>query len=307
MKPDRFFSRSIRKAGVLLAGLFLTVSLSAGGGGFHIGRIGVNLEPRTKNLAKALASEVVVVQKRFDENRRALRTVQGSNGRPAYLRQDVVDLMALTEKDLNQAIEKAGPDLGPLEDWSAAELGSIQEKLGPPLSPKTAGLFTPQAVAVVASLGSPAKHASPKAATPPPDTIPAETSNSLLDEVGKVVSTIFTLAANDDLEVKVWVGSTAPRTAFSFWPLGLIKKATPAPHVVRTDGKLEVIRGLYAYNADWSQGAVINRISYPNPAAAPAGQTPSERLDLVKGSRFFCCRFDQSYCHHVDNDKDCRP
>ena len=32
----------------------------------------------------------------------------------------------------------------------------------------------------------------------------------------------------------------------------------------------------------------------------------SERLDLVNGSRFFCCQFNESYCHHVDDEKDCR-
>jgi hypothetical protein len=165
---------------------------------------------------------------------------------------------------------------------------------------------------VVASLSSPAKHASPRAVAPkpiapPPDTVPAEKSNSVLDEVEEVVSRIFTLASTGDLEVKLWVGSTAPHTAFSFWSQGQIKGEAPAPHTVRTDGKLDhVIRGLYFYRAAWTQGAVTQSIQYPNPAGTPAAQTPSERLDLVKGSSFFCCRFNEQYCHHVNNEKDCR-
>jgi hypothetical protein len=315
MKRNRFSSVSVRKIGVLLIGLFLAAGLSAGGGGFHVGRIGVTLDSPTKNLAKALAAQVKEVKSRFDKNRFALAQVKGPDGKAAFLRKDVVELMARTSEDLNQAIEKVGPDLLPLEDWSADELARIQAEIGTLPGPKTAvlpaGLFTPHAVALVASLSSPAKHASPKAVAPkavapPPDTVPAEKSNSILDQVEEVVSQIFTLAATDDLEVKLWVGSTAPHSAFSFWSQGQIKKDALPPHTVRTDGKLDhVIRGLYAYRADWSQGAVINRISYPNSADAPAGQTPSERLDLVKGSRFFCCRFDQSYCHHVDNEKDC--
>ncbi|HEV7505224.1 MAG TPA: hypothetical protein VGS07_09955 [Thermoanaerobaculia bacterium] len=315
MKRNRFSSASIRKAWISLAGLFLAASLSAGGVSIHVGPItfGVKVDPPSKKWADALVPQIKEVEARFEENRRALQTVQGPGGKPAYLRKDVVDLMARTGKDLDQAIKKVGPDLLPLEDWSTEELAGIQAKLAAtPTGSKTAALFsgpsTPFAVAVVASLSSPPKPTSPKAAAPPPDTVPADQSSSLLDEVGKVVSLIFTLAANDDLEVKLWVGSTAPRTAFSFWPQGQITGDSPAPHTVRTDGKLDhVIRGLYLYRAAWTQGAVTQSIQYPNPAGTPAAQTPSERLDLVKGSRFFCCRFDQSYCHHVDNEKDCRP
>ncbi|HEX3551696.1 MAG TPA: hypothetical protein VIA62_00530 [Thermoanaerobaculia bacterium] len=302
----------------MLIGLLLVAGVAAASVSIHIGplTVGFNVDSPSKKWAATLTPQVKEVQKRFAENRRALRTVQGPDGKPAYLRKDVVELTARTGEDLDKAIENVGPDLRPLEDWSADELARIQVEIG--AAPKTAafpsGLFAPQAVAVIASLGTPPKKpaspktVAPKPVAPPPDTIPAEKSNSFLDEVEEVVSRIFTLASTDDLEVKLWVGSTALHTAFSFWSQGQITKDAPAPHTIRTDGKLDhVIRGLYAYKADWAQGAVTYRISYPNPADAPAAEIPSERLDLVKGSRFFCCRFDQNYCHHVDNEKDCRP
>lgn len=326
MKTDRFSSAFIRKAGVLLIVLFLASGLSAAGRKLRVGRLTIGFESPTKELAEALAPQVQMVQTRFDENRRALRTVQGSDGKPAFLRKDVASLITQTGGDLDTAIEKVQPsDLAPLRAWSDDALAHIQTELGALPGPKTAVFssdsFTPRGFAVFASLSSPPKHAkpkhaspkplAPKAVAPPPDSVPTDKSNSLLDEVGEVVSRIFTLASTNDLEVKLWVGSTAPHTAFSFGSQGQIKGDAPAPHTVRTDGKLDhVIRGLYAYHADWTKGAkgaVINRISYPNPADAPAGQTPSERLDLVKGSSFFCCRFDQNYCHHVNNEKDCRP
>ena len=318
MKTDRFSSASIRKAGVLLIGLLFAAGVAAASVSIHVGplTVGINVDSHSKKLAAALKTQAEEVKRRFDENRRALRTMQGSDGKPAYLRKDVVELTARTSEDLDKAIENVGPDLRPLKDWSDDELARIQAELG--TGPKTAAfpsdLFAPQAVAVIASLGSPPKKpASPKAAppkpvAPPPDTVPAEKSNGILDEVAAVVSQIFTLAANNDLEVKLWVGSTAKHTVFSFWSQGQITKDAPALHTIRTDGKLDhVIRGLYLYRAAWTQGAVTQSIQYPNPAGTPPAQTPSERLDLVRGSRFFCCRFDQSYCHHVNDEKDCRP
>jgi hypothetical protein len=248
--------------------------------------------------------------------------LKGPDGKPAFLRKDVADLIARTGGDLDQAIEKVQPSaLAPLRAWSDIELARIQAELGAVPRPKIAAFssdsFTPRAIAVFASLSSPPKRAkpkavAPKAATPQPvapplDTVPAEKSNNLLDEVGEVVSRIFTLAANNDLQVKLWVGSTAPHTDFSFWPQSQVKGDDKATHTVRTAGKLDVFRGLYSYKATWGQKGVAQSIQYPTPADAPAGQTPSDRLDLVKGSRFFCCRFKETYCHHVNNEKECRP
>jgi hypothetical protein len=316
VKTDRFSSASIRKTGALLIGLLLVAGAAPAGVSVHVGPVtfGINVDSHSKKLAAALTPRVKEVQKRFEESRRALRTVQGPDG-PAYLRKDVVELTARTGEDLNKTIENVGPDLRPLKDWSVDELARIQAEIGTPAAPKTAafscGSSTPCAVAVVASLSSPAKHASPKAVAPkpvapPPDSVPAEKSNSILDEVEEVVSQIFTLASTDDLEVKLWVGSTAPHTAFSFWSQGQITKDGPAPHTVRTDGKLDhVIRGLYLYRAAWAKGAVTQVIEYPNPAGTQV--IGGERLDLVKGSSFFCCRFNEQYCHHVNNEKDCRP
>lgn len=320
MKTDRFSSASIRMIGALLIGLLLVAGVATAGVSIHVGPFTAEFgrDHPTKKLAEALTPKVKEVRKRFEESRRALTTVQGTDGKPAYLRKDVEELTARTGEDLNKAIENVGPELRPLENWSADELARIKAEIGTLPGPKTAafsyGSSTPYAAAVVASMSSPAKHAKPKAVAPkvvvppPPDSVPAEKSNSILDEVEEVVSQIFTLASTDDLEVTLWVGSTAPHTAFSFWSQGQITGDAPAPHTLRTDGKLDhVIRGFYLYRAAWTQGAVTQSIQYPNPAGTPAAQTPSERLDLVKGSRFFCCRFNEQYCHHVNNEKDCRP
>jgi hypothetical protein len=124
--------------------------------------------------------------------------------------------------------------------------------------------------------------------------------------VGEVVGRIFFLAERDDLEVELWVGSMpAPQATFRFWPQGKVKGSTPAPTILRTNGKREhVLRGLYSYRAAWAKGRVTELVEYPNPAGAPLA---SERLDLVSGSSFFCCRFSEQYCHHVANEKECRP
>jgi len=319
MKTDRFSSASIPKTGGLLVGLLFVAGVAAAGVSIQVGPFTAEFgrDHPTKKLAAALTPQVAEVQKRFGESRRALRTVPDPDGKPAYLRKDVVELTARTGEDLAKAIENVGPELRPLEDWSAEELARIQAEIGTLPGPKTAafssGPFPPYAVAVVASLSSPAKHAKPKAVAPkvvvpPPDTVPTEKSNSLLDEIGEVVSRIFVLASTDDLEVKLWVGSTpATKATFSFQSQGKIQGSTPASTIVQTNGKKDhVVRGLYAYRAALAKGAVTEVVTYPNPAGASATQK-SERLDLVKGSSFFCCQFKEGYCHHVDNEKECRP
>ncbi len=302
MKTDRFSSASTRAAAVLLAGLLLAASLPAAGQTitFRFGKKTAS----TKVLAGALARLVQAAQKRFDQNRRALRTVQGPGGEPAHLRQEVADLIARTGKDLDQAIEQVGEgDLGPLQAWANEELRRVQEDLASP-SGRTAAL--PAAVARIASLGSlPSPGpASVRAAVPQQETISAERVNGLLDQVGAVVSRIFFLAERDDLRVRVWIGSTpAQKARFTFWSRGQIQGSEPERSLIRTDGKEEVPRGLYAYRASLTTGSMTEVIAYPNPVA----HEESHRLDLVNGTSFFCCRFKEQVCEHVTNEKECHP
>ena len=144
-------------------------------------------------------------------------------------------------------------------------------------------------------------------AEPRQATIAAEKSNRLLDQVGEVVGRIFFLAEHDDLKVKLWVGSKpAPRVIFSFQPKGNFKGSASKYTIIKTNGKKDgVVRGLYSYRAEWSRGQVKQLIEYPSPTGAPEVQR-SERLDLVKGTGFFCCDFDGSYCQEVASEKECR-
>lgn len=313
MKTDRSTSASTRAAAALLVGL-LAASPPIASKTIQIGRLKVSVESPSKRLAQALAPEVQKVQERFGENRRALPTVRGKDGKPAYLRQEVAGLITRTGEDLDQAMEKVQPSgLKPLRDWAAEELGRIQGEIAAPARKAAAvpsGLFPPRAVAVVASLREfPLLGlAKGKTAAPQQDTLAAEKAESLLDQVGEVAGRIFLLAEGDDLEVKLWVGSTTPRTTFSFWPQGQVKGVAAAPLIIRTDGKRGgVLRGLYVYRAAYSKGPVTEVIQYPNPAGTPATRLTSERLDLVNGSTFFCCRFSEQYCGHVENEKECRP
>jgi len=121
-----------------------------------------------------------------------------------------------------------------------------------------------------------------------------------------VVSRIFFLASHDDLEVTLWVGSTPQPATFSFWPQGKAG-SRPAPTVILTNGKGDhVLRGLYSYRAALANGPVTGTIESPSSAGAPAARA-SERLDLVTGSSFFCCRFKEQSCRHVANENECRP
>lgn len=313
IKPDRFALAATRAAAVVLVGLLFAAGHPASSGGIRLGRLKVSVESPSKPLAQAMALQVGVVQQRYGENRRALRTVKGADGKPACLQQEVVGLITRTGEDLDQAIEKVQPSgTEPLRAWAAYELGRIQGKIVPPPGPTASlpGLSAPRAIAVFASLRRPGLplFASAKPVPPKPATIPAETSNRLLDEVAEVVNRILVLADHDDLEVKLWVGSTpAQKATFRFWPQGNVKGSTPAPTILQTEGKKDhVLRGLYSYRATWGKGAVTQLIEYPNPAGPSEAGMASERLDLVKGSRFFCCQFNESYCHHVDDEKDCR-
>jgi hypothetical protein len=171
------------------------------------------------------------------------------------------------------------------------------------------GLSTPRAVAVVASLRWLALPGLERvnAAAPQQGTINAERTNQLLDQLGAVVGRIFFLAKRDDLEVKLWVGSTpAPKATFRFWSAGQVKGSAPAPTIIQTNGKRDrVLRGLYAYHASSGKGPVTQLIRYPNTTGAPADA--SEPLDLVNDTSFFCCQFEDGYCRHVAKEKECRP
>jgi hypothetical protein len=285
-------------------------------------------------LAQALAKETEQVQEKFAASRKALQILHEPGEAPAYLSNDVTKLVVDTRKDLDNAIQKVQPSgSDPLVAWVDDQFQQIQRKMPTPPVPIVSlpDPSAPRGGAVFASLRgfglpmlavakppkrAPAKPkpappkpkpAPPKAPQPPkPQTIPVATADRLLDQVKEVVSQIFVLAASDKLEVELWVGSTSPHAAFSFWSQGQLKESTLAPVTIRTDGKRNLMVGLYSYHAAWSKGGVTRVIEYPTPAGAPVAQIPSERLDLVKGSRFFCCRFDENYCHHVNNEKECR-
>jgi hypothetical protein len=336
VKTDRFFSAAILAAAVLLAGLLAVAqpgvvlaaapprpeetprdetpqppkpavvqrSRSTLGLSFQI-----TIGRRSSALAERLTTEIALVQKRFDRNRRELPVIRTPGGGRAYLHQEVAGLIDLTGKDLDQAIERVGePGLEALRAWSAEEFRRIQQELAPPdhTAALPFGLSTPHAVAVVASLEvlPLPRLASVNAAAPQQGTITAEKSNGLLDQVGEVVGRIFSLAKKDDLEVDLWVGSTPTQATFRFWSQGKLKGATPAPTILQTNGKRKrVLRGLYTYKAALAKGAVTELIEYPSSAGAPQ---ESEQLDLVNGSGFFCCEFNRQYCHDVDNEKECR-
>jgi hypothetical protein len=310
---------STRAAAALLAGL-LAAGLPAAGQTYTF-RIGKKSEDRSRAavvagaLAGALAEQMKEVQNTFEANRRTLHKVGRPGGEPAYPREAVAGLIAHTGEDLDRAIANVRPaGLEPLSAWADAKLQHIQEALAAPPD-KTAASFpgfsTPRAVAVVASLGGfPLPEiASVNAAVQPQDTIAAGKADSLLDQVSEVLDRLFSLAAHDDLEVTLWIGSTpAPRAKFSFWPQGRLKGSAPAPTIVRTNGKHEhVLRGLYTYKVIRAQGPVTELIEYPNSTGAAAAGLASEQLDLVNGSSFFCCRFDEQYCQHVADEKECRP
>jgi hypothetical protein len=307
MKTNRFSL-------ILLAGLLLAAHWPAAGQfTLHFGGTTLTLESTSKKMAKALAARTEEVRQRFGESRRALRAVPGPGGKPVYLRKEVTDLIARTGEDLDQAIANVKPEgTEPLRAWAAVKIRNAQDQLAPPPGQRAAslsGFSGPRAVAVMASLGglSLPLLASLTASAPRLDTVPAETSDRLLDQVENVISRIFFLASHDDLEVRLWVGSTVPHAKFSFWPEGKLKAAPKASQIIRTDGTKTVLRGLYDYQASHAEGPVTELVQVPNPVGAAGAQMESERLDLVNGSSFFCCRFNEVYCHHVADEKECHP
>jgi hypothetical protein len=311
MKTDRF-SSSLAWATAVLLVVLVSASGRPGAGQsitFRFGRQDPAPEASSKRLADELADQVGEVRKTFAAKRLALHTVPGKSGARDYVLNEVFDLISGTRRDLDQAIARVGePGLQGLRFWAAEKLKRVQNEVPASATVNFSSLTTPRAVAVVASREwLPLPRLAAGRAAPRPETISAEKANGLLDQVAAVVEQIFLLASHDDLEVKLWVGSTEPKVQFSFWPMGEVKGSPAEPIIIRTDGWREhVLRGLYEYNAAWTDGAVTHRIRYPNPVGGPAA-TPSERLDLVKGSTFFCCRFDENYCHHVEGKTECRP
>ncbi len=342
MKTDRFV---IRVTAVLLAVLAAGLPAGGGvqvGAGYKFGKDhevtlgkGAGIGAAAV-LATAIAKQVQQAHDRFTAKRKALQIQNGPGNAPGYLAKEVTGLISDTHQDLDRAIQSAKPSgTEPLRAWADDQFQQIQGKLPPPgPTASLPGPSAPRAGVALASLrkgGLPVaakpkpkkpappkpKPAPPQAAPPPqPQTIPTSTADQLLDQAEKVISQIFTLADHNDLEVDLWVGSTQERKAklaiwhssqatFSFWPQGKIKETSPARAIIRMAGKKgHVLRGLYSYEADLGleKGAVIQTIKYPDQAAS----VQSERLDLVNGTGFFCCRFKEGYCHAVADAKACR-
>jgi hypothetical protein len=325
MKPRRF--------SILLAGCLLLVPLLAAGQTItiHFGRKARERESPTKALALALSQQMTAAKQRFDAGRQALTPQTGPDGKPAFVLEEVDGLIAHTQQDVARSIEQAGPELGALGAWATDEVRRVRRQLpaAPATTLKFSAVSAPRATLAIAAanLGgfprpmlastraaaprktTPPKPKAtpprPKAAPPKPPTIATDKAGELLDQVGAVLSRILFLADHDDLVVKLWVGSTpASRAQFSFWSDGKIQKEDPESKIIQTNGVHEVMRGLYDYEARLPQGAVTHLIQFPNQAAT---QIASERLDLVNGTPFFCCRFNNDYCQHVADAKECRP
>jgi hypothetical protein len=299
MSPDRSSKASILTAVLLLAGLLVATPARPWEKTF--GNKTFSIESESQKAAKALAVRVGDVQKEFEKSRDALQTVTGPDGKVAYLQKDVTDLITQTEKELNRAIEEMQePGFEALTAWVSYKLGAIQREAEVPASP-TARLPGLKDYRLASSKGK-----TPPRQPAPPPTITAAKTDELLDRVGEVVARIFILAATDDLEVKLWVGSTPARKAvFGFWSAGSVRGSTRAPILIQIQGgrgkRDHLLRGLYHYKASWVQGALTELIEYPSTA-----EIPSEPLDLVDRSPFFCCRFGEKYCQHVDEPGECR-
>jgi hypothetical protein len=272
--------------------------------------IQINIGARTARIAVRLTQEVELVQRSFDRGRRDLPTVPGPGGVPEHPRAAVAALIDDTEADLEQAMVRVDPDLAALDAWAKEEIRKVRAELGaapPAVAARLHPLPWRNTIAFAATKPKP-KPQPPAPPAPQPDTLAVARSNELLDRVENVIGKIFFLASHDDLEVKLWVGSTPTSEAtFRCWPQSGIKGSAPAAVTLRANGKrAKVLRGLYAYKAAWTKGAVTEVLEYPPSPGTSAASMPSDRLDLVNGSNNFCCRFGEKYCSHVDDEKDCR-
>lgn len=303
-------SKGLAAPVALLAGLLLAAGPD---GALQIG-FRFNLGKRHSSLAGHLAKEVGAVKGRFAAARGELPTVPGPGGEPVHPRKAVAALVDATEGDLDRAIAQVGePGLDAMRSWAAVEFRQVRTRLAAPGGARIAESFAPRPVALVASLGGAypqpvAGGASARQAGKDD----GERSNEALERVGQVIERIFFLADHDDLEVKLWVGSTpAQHATFRFWSQAAVKGPPPAPLIIRTNSERKgVLRGLYSYSAALGGQASIE---YPAPAGAATARHAgldqsgaSETLDLVNGSGFFCCRFEEGYCHQTDDARDCQ-
>jgi hypothetical protein len=313
------------------ARLFLLAGLLLGASSPTAGEIDIHIKiggGGSSKLAKNLAKDVDGVRRKFDDSRVALPIVKGPGGVPAYPRKTVLDLIDATEKELDQAVLRVDPrKLAGLENWANLEIErsrhALEKRAGTvaalsPASDRAAAVFASGTGGKGRGPRTKPRKAPPKAAPPPapeppkPDPLEATTvataqASPILDQVGRVIGRLFFLADKDDLEVDLWVGSTPKQhTKFSFWAQGAGKRSPLEPIIIQTNGRRKhVLRGLYEYRAAASlDSKSVTEILESGPG--PAGGVPSERLDLVNGSRFFCCRFDDNYCHHVDDPKECQ-
>lgn len=312
MKTDRLV--------ILLAGLLLVSSLPIDGRTWTIKlrrqhKVSIVVENADTAVAQELAKQVEGVHDAFVTRKNALTILRSGKG-SGYDPVEVNALLDHTREDLSQAIQQAGKSsLGPLDAWAKDKLQEIQSEVPPPAP--IASLpepYAPRATAVFAvsrgfgfpmlATNKPAPK-KPKAAPPKPQGIPVSATDRILNQAEEVIRQIFTLADTNDLWVDVWAGSTpSDKAFFSFWAHGAVKGADKSAAVIKTDNwKKHMARGYYDYEIKWPTGAVTLTIKYPDPTA----DVPSERLDLVQGSEFFCCEFNKSgNCHHVEDQKDCR-
>lgn len=319
-------AKSNRISAVSRVGAASLISLLLAGSPPVAGQIQINFKfgGGSSKLSKHLAQEMDLVRKKFSEDRAALPIVPGPGGVPAHPRQAVVDLVNSAERELDHAVEQVKePRLAGLTAWGDEQIENSRRQLERPATVAAATFSGPRPVAMFASFAG-AKHGPrtpPKAgpplppAPPKPDPLEATTvgtteTQQILGQVEKVIERIFALADKDDLEVKLWVGSTpAEHAIFRFWPKSTAQGAPPTPTIIKTDGwEKHVLRGLYDYKASATLGskAVTAFLESGPGQAGSAPSLASEKLDLVNGSSFFCCRFDDNYCHHVDDPKECQ-
>jgi hypothetical protein len=323
-------AKSNRISAASRIGAACLISLLLAGSPPVVGQVEINIKigGGSSKLAKHLAKEVGLVQQEFANGRAALPIVKGPGGTLAHPRDAVVALVNSTERALDHAVEQMQePRLKGLTAWVHAQTENSRRQLEKPATVAAATFSGPRPVAMFASFTGGAKHKpqtpkpSPKAdpplppAPPKPDPLEATTvgtteTQQILGQVEKVIERIFALADKDDLEVKLWVGSTpAEHAIFRFWPKSTAQGAPPTPTIIKTDGwEKHVLRGLYDYKASATLGskAVTAFLESGPGQAGSAPSLASEKLDLVNGSPFFCCRFDDNYCHHVDNPKECQ-
>lgn len=243
-------------------------------------------------IAQQLADGVARVQKRFAEERKKILEMAGPAGEPTLPREKLTNLIAGTAKDLDEAIKNVGePGLDALRDWAVAELERIQSQVGP--APANAWLRAPPyPIARVASL-APFSWRSPGARSegardaegPTLDWqyLTREVAIGVLDDVGRVLETIFVLADHNVLQVEVDV-LIAPKQAeamiFPRSKLGVKNSRTQL-----SKPRLRLWRGLYLWDLYASERDAEKADSCPR-----NGEQDRCWMDFVHDSgRIVCC------------------